>query len=196
MKNWSFIIVAFTLACGGNETANNLSESQPNEPAETVEEVSISEEVIHVEETVKPIPFFIEDFPTKWIQLNESNSADENWIIYNYCHAETPILEFIGEKGDTYTLNINYGQDGWVGSIDNFTAQKKVVDMTQVVKGSFDLTSGMGDGEKSEVSFVWNQDKMFCKFEGLDFDFPFFVSEQNKSNYKEVSEDCSELWEE
>ncbi|MCB9223706.1 MAG: hypothetical protein R2780_03975 [Crocinitomicaceae bacterium] len=192
MKYLGFILFLALISCKGNAEEDTQTENQSIQ-----EELSVVDQNVEEVEDIpaEPIPFYIDDFPKKWIQLNDEYSESENRIIYHYCEAETPYISFVAEKGESYTLNVGYGQDGWVGSMENFEAEQIEEELATVVVGSFDVYSGMGDSQKKEVNFVWNKDEMFCEFHGLDFSYPFFVSEKNRSHYEEVSEDCEGLWE-
>jgi hypothetical protein len=139
--------------------------------------------------------FFLDNLPSKWIMLTDDTGTGEPLVIYNWCEAETPFIEFEAQKGDEWKLFLAYGQDGEICEINFFEAFEEEQELMQVVSGTFRFMAEYDESTRF-VDFWWNKDTKIGHFDGIGMQSVWFVPEEDKDNYESIDEDCEGLWDE
>lgn len=191
-----FLIILFGLvACSGNEedanlTAESQSISEDLSSSDFGEDQAFEDEQLEEEANLKPV--YLEDIPALWININQ-NEGEETFYVYHYCEAEDAAIQFMPEKGESWSLYTGYGQDGDVRAIENFEAWSEDVGDHQIINGSFMLKQG--DSKKDFIEFYWSTDDMIAEFHGLTYSSTYFIPDTKLNTIEEISEDCEGLWE-
>lgn len=169
----------------------NVKQEQNEDNTETEDSTINSDET--EESEVDPgffvEPFHLEDFPKKWIQLEEHDSLEDR-IIYDYCMREIAQVFFGKQNGDSWIVYAGYGHDGNEWEVVNFEAMKQTRGDVSVVNGSF---NGYSKADTIVVDFYWNIEEKYCTFKGFNYTIPYFVSDKNKDHYQLVKENCDEI---
>lgn len=197
MLRFSLLFLGSLLFVQCNSADQGSSDSEYESNIEQPESTQVNDSLDQFTEfeDQNPQPFFLEKMPATWIMLTDINGNGEGMVIQHYCEAETQMISFSAEKGDVWYISLAYGQDGEICEISNFEAESKEMELMQIVEGGFQF-KGAYKEETSIVKFIWNQDEMYGRFEGLGMRSMYFVPEEDKSNYTEIFEDCEGLWDE
>jgi hypothetical protein len=138
--------------------------------------------------------FTLENFPKKWFMLNKENKTSDEFVINKWCEAETQQITFEKDDSDNWVIYVNYGQEADKFNLLDFKATEKKIELYQVVSGHFVIKKpDYAGGETVDYNFMWNKDLMFCNFYEFFGETAMMVSEQNKSNYKTIEENCDYL---
>ena len=139
---------------------------------------------------VQENPLTIESFPKNWFKLDK---LDDNYVINQYCEAETQQLRIIKEKESWFVLVI-YGQESQKFKVIEFDAYEETRENFEIMYGSFVLENpDYPDMDVELYDYTWNKDLMFCYFQGFFNDRTMMVSEKNKDNYEIIKENCDYL---
>lgn len=181
--------------CGCSSQESESEESDTTEIAPSKEEIPETNETDIIEDLPTEEDFFLEDFPTEWVQLDLVGELDESFMIYHYCDAEVPFVSIEAQKGDEANIYTGWGQDGEVRTLQNFKAVKELGGDLQRVVGTFDVFRDY-DGELKTVEFSWNLESHICEFVGLGFNSNYFIDKKHEQEVDHVEEDCKGYWEE
>lgn len=183
------LLCTFFLGCQSTEesdipTLNETIDSNNDQPPIEEEEQS--------EETAQVVPVFLEDFPDDWLNLTQyDDEGITTEVIYYYCEAEAPSIHFTPKKGEDWEVYAGFGQDGMIRNVVDFEATSQGIAGNEIITGSFLAVNS----DTLPINFEWDVEAKRCKFDGFGYQYPYFVSSENKDFYQSIEEDCEGLWE-
>ena len=181
-------LILILFSCSNNNHEEN--EILDTIDTTTTQKISAKDTIEEPNLAVQENPLSIENFPKIWLKLDELN---QEYIINQYCEAETRQLRILNEGEDWFVL-VLYGQDSQRYKIIEFDAYEETRENFEIMYGSFVLENpDYADMDVELYDYMWNKDLMFCNFEGFFNEKTMMVSEKNKGNYETVKENCDYL---